>query len=94
MPLYATLLKYTSEGFKDISEDRLKQNISMIESKGGKFVAGYGLIGEWDILVITEFPDEQSAMKALLTTCQSGIGTTQTMTALPIEDFVKLAQNP
>ena len=94
MPLYATLLKYTAEGFKGISEDRLQQNIGMIESKGGKFVAGYGLMGEWDLLVITEFPDQQSAMRALLATCQSGIGTTQTMTALPIEDFVKLAQNP
>lgn len=94
MPLYATLLKYTSEGFNGISEDRLQQNIRMIESKGGKFIAGYGLMGEWDVLIITEFPDEQRAMKALLTACQSGIGTTQTMTALPIEDFVKLAQNP
>jgi uncharacterized protein with GYD domain len=48
------------------------------------------LMGEWDVLLITEFPDEKSAMRALVATCQSGMGTTQTMTALPLEEFVQL----
>ena len=51
-------------------------------------------MGEWDVLLITEFPDEKSAMRALVTTCQSGIGTTRTMTALPLEAFVQLGHNP
>jgi uncharacterized protein with GYD domain len=45
-------------------------------------------------MFITEFPDEKSAMRALLNTCQSGMGTTQTMTALPLEEFVQLGQTP
>jgi len=45
-------------------------------------------------MFITEFPDEKSAMRVLLNTCQSGMGTTQTMTALPLEEFVQLGPHP
>jgi uncharacterized protein with GYD domain len=92
MPTYVTLLRYTAEGFKDLSEVRRQQQIQLIESHGGQVKAAYGLMGEWDVLFITEFPEEKSAMRALLATCQSGIGTTQTMTALPLEEFVQLGQ--
>jgi uncharacterized protein with GYD domain len=93
MPQFVTLLKYSSEGFKGISEERRQEQIRLVESHGGSIIAAYGLMGEWDVLVITEFPDEKSAMRALLATCQSGIGTTQTMTAIPLEEFVTLAPN-
>ena len=93
MPTYVTLFRYSSEGFKDLSEERRQQQISLIESHGGQVKEAYGLMGEWDVLIITEFPDEKSAMSALVATCQSGIGTSQTMTALPLEEFVNLAQN-
>ena len=92
MPTYVTLFRYTAEGFKDLSEARRQQQISLLESHGGQVKAAYGLMGAWDVLFITEFPDEPSAMRALLATCQSGIGTTQTMPALPLEEFVQLGQ--
>ena len=90
MPTYITLCKYSADGFKDLSEERRQQQIRLIESHGGRLSAAYGLMGEWDVLLVTEFPDEKSAMRALVATCQSGIGTTQTMTALPLEEFVQL----
>jgi uncharacterized protein with GYD domain len=95
MPLYVTLGKYTSEAMKNINEvsERVQQNTRLIESKGGKVVAFYGLMGEWDILVITEFPDEKSAMSALLTMGKAGRLTTHTMTAVAGEEFAALAKN-
>jgi uncharacterized protein with GYD domain len=92
MPTYVTLFRYTAEGFKDLSEARRQQQIRFMESHGGRVKAAYGLMGAWDVLFITDFPDEHSAMRALLATCQSGIGTTQTMPALPLEAFVQLGQ--
>lgn len=94
MSTYVTLFNYSTEGFKELSEERRQQQIRLIESQGGRVIGAYGLMGEWDVLFITEFPDEQSAMRALVTTCQSGIGKTQTMTALPLEEFVQLGHNP
>ena len=94
MPTYVTLFNYSTEGFKDLNEEGRQQQIRLIESQGGRVIGAYGLMGEWDVLLITEFPDEKSAMRALVTTCQSGIGTTRTMTALPLEAFVQLGHNP
>jgi uncharacterized protein with GYD domain len=95
MPVYVTLGKYTAEAMKAINEvpERLQQNTQLIESKGGKLLAFYGLMGEWDLLAVTEFPDEKSAVSALLTIGKAGRLVTQTMTAIVGEEFVNLARN-
>jgi uncharacterized protein with GYD domain len=94
MPTYVTLFNYSAGGFKALSEERRQEQVRFIESQGGRVIGAYGLMGEWDVMFITEFPDEKSAMRALLNTCQSSMGTTQTMTALPLEEFVQLGQTP
>ena len=95
MPVYVTLGKYTAEAIKNLHEvaERLQQNTQLIEAKGGKLLAFYGLMGEWDILAITEFPDEKSAMSALLTIGKAGRLMTQTLTAVSGEEFAILAKN-
>ena len=95
MPVYVTLGKYTSEAMKNINEvpERIEQNTRLIESKGGKVIAFYGLMGEWDMLAITEFPDEKSAMSALLTIGKAGRVATHTMAAVAREEFATLAKN-
>jgi uncharacterized protein with GYD domain len=95
MPVYVTLGKYTAEAMKAINEvpERLQQSTELIESKGGKLLAFYGLMGEWDILAITEFPDEKNATSALLTIGKAGRLATHTMTAIAGEEFAALAKN-
>jgi uncharacterized protein with GYD domain len=93
MPLYVTLMKYTTEGIKGISPERRQQLHSNLASHGGRYVAGYALFGAWDALTVTEFPDEKSAMQSLVALGKMGIFTTQTMSAMPMEEFVNLAQN-
>jgi uncharacterized protein with GYD domain len=48
---------------------------------------------EWDILAVTEFRDEKSAMSALLTIGKAGRLATHTMTAVAEEEFATLAKN-
>ena len=95
MPLYVTLGKYTTEAMRAINEvpERFQQNRSLIEARGGKLVAVYGLLGEWDLLAISAFPDEKSAMSTLLSMGKAGRITTQTMTAVSMDDFINLAKN-
>jgi uncharacterized protein with GYD domain len=93
MALYVTLLKYSAEGIKGISSERFERQKSMIESKGGKLTAAYALFGEWDVLAIAEFPDEKSAMSVLVATGKAGLGTTNTMTAMPFEEFIKIGES-
>lgn len=94
MPTDVTLFNYSADGYKELSEAGRQEQVRLIESQGGRVLGAYGLMGEWDVVLITEFSDEKSAMRALVHTCQSGIGTTQAMTALPLEEFVQLGQTP
>jgi uncharacterized protein with GYD domain len=67
MPVCVTLGTYTAEAMQNIHEvpERFPQITRLIDAKGGKHPALYGLMGEWDMLVITELPAEKSAMSAL-----------------------------
>ena len=64
MPFYVTLAKYTDAGMKQINEahERREEVRKFIEEKGGRLISLYGLLGEWDVMAITEFPDNKTAM--------------------------------
>ena len=95
MPLYLTLAKYTEEGRKNIDQAPVKYKdfVNLVESKEGKVIGAYGLMGEWDIATITEFSDDKTAMTALMKLGKAGRIATQTMNAIHMEDFVTLAEN-
>ena len=95
MPLYLTLAKYTEEGRKSIDQApaKYKDFVNLVESKEGKLIGAYGLMGEWDIATITEFPDDKTAMTVVMTLGKAGRIATQTMNAIHMEDFVTLAKN-
>lgn len=94
MPLYLTLAKYTQDGRKNIDQapEKYKDFVNLVESTGGKLVGAYGLMGEWDVATITEFPDDKTAMTILMKLGKAGRLATQTMNAIHMEDFVSLAK--
>jgi uncharacterized protein with GYD domain len=95
MPLYVTLMKYTQQGRQHINSapERFHNARSLVESKGGKVIAIYGLLGEWDLMAITESPDEQTAMSIAMTIGKQGNVAGQTMMAVSEEAFANLARN-
>jgi uncharacterized protein with GYD domain len=95
MPLYVTLMKYTQQGRQNINgvPERFQNSRSLVESKGGKVIAIYGLLGEWDLMAITESPDEKTAMSITMAIGKQGNISAQTMTAVSEEDFANLARN-
>ncbi|MGC8825711.1 MAG: GYD domain-containing protein [Anaerolineae bacterium] len=55
-------------------------------------IASYALLGPYDFLHIFEAPDEKTAAKvALLANC-FGVESTQTLTAIPFDEFTALMQ--
>lgn len=94
MPTYVTLWKYTKEGLTDIKNttDRYKVVNEIIKSHGGRVVGAYGLIGRYDVMTIVELPDEQALVSSILRICSKGRVTAETLTALPIEAFLKLTR--
>jgi uncharacterized protein with GYD domain len=95
MPLYLTLAKYTEEGRKNIDQAPVKYKdfVNLVETKGGKLIGAYGLMGEWDLATIAEFPDDKTAMTVVMKLGKAGRVATQTMNAIHMEDFVTLAKN-
>lgn len=94
MPTFITFWKYTKEGLVDIrnTPERFKTVNDIVKALGGKVIVTYGLLGEYDVVTIMELPDEKAAASAILKICSRGRITAQTMTAIPIDDFLKITK--
>jgi len=66
MPMYLWQASYTAEGTKGLLKDggtkRREFIKQMTEKLGGKMHAFYYALGEVDVVGITEFPDEATAL--------------------------------
>ena len=49
-----------------------------------------GLLGEYDVLVITEAPDEKAVTRAVLSAVSRGTVSIQTHPAIPIQEFYEM----
>jgi uncharacterized protein with GYD domain len=83
MRSYVILLNWTDQGAKN-SRDTLKRANSfraLIESRGGKLREHLYTLGEYDIVMVTEFPDDETAAAAVLQLAALGNVRTKTMRA-------------
>ena len=94
MQTYVTLWKYTKEGLMDIKKTpkRFEFVKKVINSTGGKLLFVYGLVGEYDVITVMEMPDEKAAAATILKICSTGRITSQTMIALSVDEFLKIAK--
>jgi uncharacterized protein with GYD domain len=92
MPTYVTLVKFTSEGLKNMATlgTKWQEGVKAAERMGIKTIGAYGLLGRYDIMFIYEAPNEKAAANMPLSFAPQGGGQTETWTAIPMEDFTKL----
>jgi uncharacterized protein with GYD domain len=83
--------KYSAESVKQISKGRTVKAIEIIKQSRGKLVAAYALMGENDLLFITEFPGMAEAIKASINLNKKLGISFATLPALRVEEFDKLA---
>ena len=87
MTTYLLFGNYSQDALKKISARRTKGAAALIKKNGGELKAGYALLGEVDIVLIAEFPDDAKAMKASIQLTKSlGIGF-RTAPAVTVEYF-------
>lgn len=58
-----------------------------------KRIASYALLGSYDFMHIIEAPNELMAAKAALLVNRFGSAATQTLTAIPFDEFKKVSQD-
>lgn len=94
MQTYVTLWKYTKDGLMDIKKTNKRFELAkkVVKEAGGKVSAVYGLIGTYDLMTVMEMPSEKVAAATILKICSTGRVTSQTMTALSLEEFVTMTQ--
>ncbi len=83
MPTYVTLVKWTEQGAKNARDTvkRARELRSDIERRGGKLHSIHWTQGEYDIVTVAEFPDEQTGMAELLALGSLGNVRTETLRA-------------
>ena len=89
MPTYIHLTSYTDDGIEKITDspDRLEDAKELAASLNGEFHGFYLTMGRYDIVAITEFPDDETAAQFVLGVAREGAVTSETMKAFPEAEF-------
>jgi uncharacterized protein with GYD domain len=68
MSTYVSLVNWTEQGIKNYKDtaSRAEDFSKLVESLGGRVRELLWTVGEYDIVVVTEFPDDEAATAALL----------------------------
>jgi len=94
MPCYLLQASYKDEQYKALTttpQDRSVQASAVIEAHGGKLREFFFAFGDYDIVAITEFPDNESATAAVLTVVSTGAFSKFKTTVLISADEAKRA---
>ena len=91
MPTYVCLMNLTEKGIKEIKNapEAIEKGKKNLESVGGKLLAFYTVMGDYDYVAIAESPDDETAMGYLLGLGAAGLVRTTTMKAFTLEQFKK-----
>jgi len=89
MPAYVTLFKFTDQGIRTVKDSpaRLEAVTKSIEASGGKVLCAYYTLGEYDVVTITEMPDEATGVASILSVGMKGNVRTTTLRAYTPAEF-------
>jgi uncharacterized protein with GYD domain len=89
MPTYISLIKYTHQGITSIKDAprRLDANKEVLRGFGSELKAFYLTMGRYDIVTISEAPDDTTAAKVALTVGAAGNVTTETLRAFTEDEY-------
>ena len=92
MPHLVMLLRYTQQGIAKIKESpkRLDAAKKAAEKVGGKIHAWYLTMGQYDAVLITEFPNDEAGAKFALSVGALGNVTTETLKAFTETEYRKI----
>jgi uncharacterized protein with GYD domain len=92
MPTYITLASWTDQGIRNIKESpaRLDATKEMFRSKGAEMKQFYLVTGQYDLVVISEAPDDATIAKVALASGSQGAVRTVTLRAFTEDEYRKI----
>ena len=94
MSTYISLMKLTEQGIKDIKNAprRIETARKGVEAMGGKLIAVYSVMGEYDYVAIAEFPGDEAGMAFLMALGSMGNLRTTSLKAFTEEEFANIVK--
>ncbi len=95
MATYVTLGKWTEQGIRNVKDapKRVEAFEKALTSAGGKLKEIYMLMGEYDLLVVTEAPNDEAVARLTLATGMLGNVRTVTSRAFSRDETTKIIQS-
>ena len=90
MSKYLVEATYTAEGYKGLAKDKASGRKAAItqavKTLGGKLDSMYFCLGERDVILIVDMPDNVSVAALSSAACASGMARTKTTVLLTVEE--------
>jgi uncharacterized protein with GYD domain len=92
MPTYVSLIQFTQQGISAIKESpkRIDAARKVFEQAGGKLKDFYLVMGEYDIVIVSEAPNDEAAVKIILSLGAKGNVRTRTSRAFTEAEYRKI----
>ena len=92
MAKYISLVNYKTKGIENIKESpsRLDAVKQLCESMGATVDGFYLTMGRYDLILIMDAPDRETATKIILTITSGGNVSTETLPAFPEDAYRKI----
>jgi uncharacterized protein with GYD domain len=94
MPTYVALVNFTDQGIKNFRDTvrRAEDYRGLVEKNGGQVRQLLWTLGDYDVVVVADFPDDETATAVVLQTAAGGNIRTKTMKAFDAEQMTAIIQ--
>jgi uncharacterized protein with GYD domain len=92
MPTYVSLIHWTDQGIKNYKDttSRAADFTKLAESSGGRVREVLWTVGEYDLVTVVEFPDDDTATATLLRVGSLGNIRSNTMRAFSADEMTAI----
>ena len=90
MPTFVMLTTLSTEGVQTVKNNpsRIREVNKEIEQLGATVKSQWSTLGRFDFVNVVEAPDEATIARVSLELGSRGTGKYETLTAIPIDDFI------
>lgn len=90
MPTYIMLSTLSPDGVQTVKNNpaRIREVNQELEQLGATVKAQWATLGRFDFVNVVEAPDEKTMSRVSLELGSRGTATFETLTAIPIDDFI------
>jgi uncharacterized protein with GYD domain len=92
MATYISLVRWTGQGIENVkkSPDRLDAAKKAFKAGGGEMKQFFLVMGQYDMIVVSEAPDDETASRVALSLGAAGSVRTETLRAFTEEEYRKI----